>query len=117
MLFKLDENLPASLVAVFSSADHDAISAVEQDLQGAQDTMLADVCRDEGRTLVTVDKGFADIRSYPPAQYPGIIVLRLGRYDVPYVRATICRVIRLLAEYPVEKTLWIVEDERVRFRR
>ncbi len=60
MLFKLDENLPASLVAPFASAGHDAVSAVDQDLQGAQDTTLSDVCRDEARALVTIDKGFAD---------------------------------------------------------
>ena len=117
MLFELDENLPGSLVKAFISAGHDAVSVVSEDLQGAPDTRVADVCREERRALVTIDKGFADIRAYPPADYPGIIVLRLGRQDVPYLRATIHRVLRLVPDHPVDKTLWIVEDEKVRFRR
>ena len=117
MLFKLDENLPSSLVSVFASADHDAISVVAQALQGASDAELAEVCRRENRVLVTLDKGFADIRAYPPAEHSGIIVLRLEHQDVPYIRATIGRVLRLMADHPVENTLWIVEDDRVRFRR
>jgi predicted nuclease of predicted toxin-antitoxin system len=117
VLFKLDENLPSSLVSVFESADHDAVSAVAQDLQGASDTTLAEVCRREGRVLVTLDAGFADIRAYPPAEYSGIVVLRLEHQDVPYIRATIGRVLRMMVDHPLDRILWIVEDDRVRFRR
>ena len=117
MLFKLDENLPGSLVSLFASGHHDAVTVVAQDLQGASDAQVAEACRGEGRVLVTLDKGFGDIRAYPPAEYPGIIVLRLAHLDVPYLRATISRVLRLLTDYPVENTLWIVEEGRVRFRR
>ena len=117
MLFKLDENLPDSLVAAFTSAGHDAMSVVSQDLQGASDATVADVCREEDRALVTIDKGFADIRAYPPAEYPGIIVLRLDRQDIAYLRATIRRVLRLVPVHTINRTLWIVEDEKVRFRR
>jgi len=117
MLFKLDENLPASLVGVFEAAGHDAISVPGQELQGESDTTIASVCRDEGRALVTLDTGFADIRAYPPEEHPGIVVLRLRDQAVPYIRAVIDRVLRLSADNPMENALWIVEDERVRFRR
>ena len=116
MQFKLDENLPASLVSVFSAAGHDAVSVIAQDLQGAPDATIAEVCRAEQRALVTLDVGFADIRLYPPRESPGIIVLRLRHQDVPYVKATIARVLRLVRERPVAKALWIVEHDRVRFR-
>ena len=66
--------------------------------------------------LVTLDVGFGDIRAYPPQEHPGIIVLRLRHQDVPYMRATIARVLRLVEKRPVAKTLWIVEHDRVRFR-
>ena len=117
MQFKLDENLPASLVTVFSDAGHDAVSTVAQNLQGAPDETIASVCRDEQRTLVTLDVGFGDIRAYPPQEYSGIIVLRLKHQDVPYMKATTGRVLRLVKDRPVAKTLWIVEHDRVRFRR
>jgi len=114
--FKLDENLPASLVAVFASAGHDAVSATAQNLQGAPDARIAEVCRSEGRTLVTLDVDFADIRTYPPSDSPGIIVLRLRRLDVPTIKATIGRLLQLIEDRPVAKSLWIVDDDRVRFR-
>ena len=117
VLFKLDENLPGSLVDALTSAGHDAVSVVSQELQGAPDTRVADVCRRENRALVTIDKGFADIRAYPPSEYPGIIVLRLDHQDVASLRATIHRVLRLIPDHPVDKTLWIVEEKKVRFRR
>jgi predicted nuclease of predicted toxin-antitoxin system len=117
MQFKLDENLPASLVALFTDAGHDAVSTVAQDLQGEPDATIAAVCRDEQRALVTLDVGFGDIRAYPPQEYPGIIVLRSKHQDVPHLKVTIARVLRLVKERPVVKTLWIVEHDRVRYRR
>ena len=116
MLFKLDENLPASLVRVFELAGHDATSVPAQGLQGESDATVAQVCRQEGRALVTLDAGFADIRAYPPEEYAGIIVLRLRDQAVPYVRSVIDRVLLLMSNNPIDRTLWIVEDERVRFR-
>jgi predicted nuclease of predicted toxin-antitoxin system len=77
---------------------------------------VADVCQEEERVLVTVDIGFADIRAYPPSEHPGIVVLRLRNHAIPHLRATIDRVLRLIADEPVANKLWIVEENRVRFR-
>ena len=85
MRFKLDENLPIELADLFSKAGHDAVTVLDQDLGGARDPDLASVCRREGRAIVTFDKDFADIRTYPPSTYPGFVVLRLDsqtRYHV-----------------------------------
>ena len=116
MQFKLDENLPASLVTLFTAAGHDAVSASAQDLQGAPDKTISAVCQSEGRALVTLDVGFADIRAYPPSDYAGVIVLRLRHQDVRYVSATITRVLNLMQDRRIGRELWIVEDDRVRFR-
>jgi len=114
--FKLDENLPASLVDTFKASGHDAISTTSQGLQGEEDPTIAVVCREEGRALVTLDTGFADIRAYPPAEYPGIVVLRLRHQAVSHIGEMITRVLRLVADRPLEKTLWIVDEQKVRFR-
>ena len=116
MKFKLDENLPASLVDTFEASGHDAVSTTSQGLQGEEDPTIADVCRREGRALVTLDTGFADIRAYPPADHPGIVVLRLRHQAISHISAMVIRVLRLLAERPLEQTLWIVDEEKVRFR-
>ena len=116
MLFKLDENLPASLISAFGAAGHDAATVPGQGLQGESDPAVAEACRNEERILVTLDVGFADIRAYPPRDHPGIVVLRLRNHAIPHLSATINRVLKLMAERPVANTLWIVEENRVRFR-
>jgi hypothetical protein len=64
-----------------------------------------------------LDSDFADIRTYPPREFPGFVVLRLGRQDKAHVLAVLARVLRLLAEQAPEKELWIVEEDRVRIRK
>jgi len=75
MKFKLDENLPARLTRMLAGAGHDAISVAAQELGGQPDAKVAEVCRREGRVLLTLDAGFADIRAHPPQEHPGIIEL------------------------------------------
>jgi len=116
MKFKLDENLPESLVDLLSAAGHDAISVTTQELGGERDQKIAVVCTAEDRALVTLDTGFADIRGYPPEDHAGIIVLRIRRQDVAHIKATVGRILSVIKDHPVGQTLWIVEDHRIRFR-
>jgi predicted nuclease of predicted toxin-antitoxin system len=58
--FKLDENLPAEVGTVLRAAVHDAVSVLDQQLGGQPDEDVAAICRDEGRTVVTLDLHFAD---------------------------------------------------------
>lgn len=87
---KVDENLPVDLVDMLRDAGMDACHVLEQQLGGQQDRRIAEVCRAEGRALVTLDLDFADIRKFPPEQHPGILVLRLRRQDAGSVLA-VCR--------------------------
>ena len=105
MKLKLDENLPESLIPLFSRAGHDASPATSQGLGGQADSRIAQVCRQETRVLVTLDSGFADIRAYPPQEHAGIIVLRLRHQDTKHVRKTVSRILPLLLEHPVASTL------------
>ena len=95
---------------------YDAITVLGQHLAGAPDSDIASVCQKEGRILITLDTDFADIRAYPPAQFPGLIVLRLHSQDEPHVLEIIGRLIPLLASEPLERLLWIVEETRLRVR-
>jgi predicted nuclease of predicted toxin-antitoxin system len=116
MKFKLDENLPLELVDLFKGEGHDAASVLGQQLGGACDSTLAEHCRAEKRALVTLDIGFADIRSYPPERYSGLIVLRLRRHDKPYILDVTRQLLPRLSTEPLSSHLWIVEEGRVRIR-
>lgn len=116
MLFKLDENLPGALARLFAEGGHDAVTVAEQEMTGASDPRIASVCRAEGRVLVTMDMDFADIRNYPPQDYPGLVVFRLSRQGPGRVLEVATRLIELLPETSLQGQLWIVEDDRIRIR-
>nr|WP_199789416.1 DUF5615 family PIN-like protein [Sorangium cellulosum] len=113
---KVDENLPEEVAELLRQAGHDASTVLEQGLGGRADPDIARVCATEGRALLTLDVDFANVRRYSPSDYQGLIVMRLARQDKPHVLGVVRRLIALLEREPVERRLWIVEEERVRVR-
>ena len=95
---------------------HDALTINDQRMSGARDPDIAAVCQREGRTLITLDLDFADIRSYPPAAYSGMVVLRLRRADKSILLAVISRLLTLVAQEALAGSLWIVDEAKVRIR-
>ncbi|MBE7438011.1 MAG: DUF5615 family PIN-like protein [Spirochaetales bacterium] len=113
---KIDENLPQEISELLKVAGHDALTVRQQGLAGKGDDQLASICRAEGRALVTLDLDFSNIRAYPPAEHPGIIVLRLDRQDKQTVLKIMEGILPLLLLEPLKEKLWIVEPDRVRIR-
>ncbi len=116
MRFKLDENLPVELADVFRAAGHDAMTTLDQNLKGARDSDLAAVCRREGRAIVTLDTDFADIRTYPPDAYPGLVVFRPSSQSRDRILMLGARLLEMLSDATLAGQLWIVEDSRIRVR-
>ncbi len=78
MKFKLDENLPASVVEALAGCGHEADTVRAEGLTGAPDPQVVSAAAAEGRVLITLDRGMGDIRAYPPGSHAGIVVLRLA---------------------------------------
>ena len=116
MRFKVDENLPAEVAQLLRAAGHDALTVVDQQLGGRPDRTIGDVVRDEKRALITLDLDFADIRTFPPAEYSGLVVLRLAMQDKPRLLSVIERVIPLLNTEPLIGMLWVVDETALRIR-
>jgi predicted nuclease of predicted toxin-antitoxin system len=114
--FKLDENMPAEAAALLRGAGHDVRSASDQNLGGGPDAHLIRACIREERALLTLDLGFANILAYPPAEHPGIIVLRLSRQALPAVLGALRGVVALLEREDLAGHLWIVDETRIRIR-
>ena len=55
MNFKIDENLPLEFIDLLREAGHDAVSVLDQQLGGADDSTVAARCRQEHRVLITLD--------------------------------------------------------------
>jgi len=116
MRFKADENLPPEVAAFLRDHGHDALTVWDEGMRGEPDQHLAKVCQSERRALVTLDLGFADIRTYPPERFTGLIVLRLNQQSRRHVLAVLPRVLELLKTEPLEGRLWIVDKQSLRVR-
>ncbi len=116
MRFKLDENLPSELASLFREFGHDAVTVLDQGMGGTDDSDLASVCAREQRVLVTLDKDFSDIRTYPPNRHAGIVVLRLQSQARDHVLTIGRRFLRTAPDGDLAGHLWIVEETRIRVR-
>ena len=93
MKLKLDENIPRDAVVAMRRRGIDADTVVDEQLAGATDPAVLDAARAEGRMLVTLDRGFGDVRRYPPGTHAGILVLRPVDQRPATVVATLDRLV------------------------
>jgi predicted nuclease of predicted toxin-antitoxin system len=116
MKFKIDENLPIEIAQLLQESGYDAATVLEQQLGGKPDDNIAQICQQEDRIIVTLDLDFADIRTYPPLEYAGMIVFRLSRQDKFHVLNVCQRLLAVFERETPQQKLWIVEDNRIRIR-
>jgi predicted nuclease of predicted toxin-antitoxin system len=76
MRFKVDENLPAEIRDDLRALGHEAETVTDEGMAGVPDATLLAKVQVERRVFLTLDKGIANIRVYPPQQYPGIVLFR-----------------------------------------
>ena len=118
MRFLVDEDLPLSTGDLLQRYGHEAYDVRRIGLRGAKDPQIAAYAKDQGLCIVTGDFGFSDIRNYPPAEYSGLVVLKVPR------TATASFILGLLETLLQQQTileglpgnLAIVESGRVRVR-
>jgi len=116
MRFKVDENLPKEVAERLQAAGYEAETVSDEGLAGKPDTLIFAMCQQEQRTLITLDKGFGDIRRYGEGNHSGIVVLRPPRQDREMCLALLEQVLPLLQERDISGSIWVVERDRVRIR-
>lgn len=99
MRFKADENISRQLVQLLFDHGHDAQTVAEEGLAGAPDARIAAVAAREQRMILTTDRGFADVRAYPPGTHAGIVCRKVkselrgerhqGAQQAPHVMLTL----------------------------
>ena len=95
-------------------AGHDVATVSGQDLNSAPDIEVINVCRREERGLVTADRGFSNRLRYNPADYSGIIVIRLpSRPKFTDWRKAIEVLILGLETADVIGKLWIIQQGKI----
>jgi hypothetical protein len=86
-------------------------------MSGWKDAALWVAVQREGRFLVTGDKGFGDIRAYPPGTHAGVLVLRPDQDGIrPLVELTDLLLARTRLE-DLARLVSVVTPRGVRTRR
>jgi len=117
MQIKVDEDLPRRVVALLRENGYQADTVVEQGMAGWPDAEIWRKIQAEGRFLLTADKGFADIRVYPPGTHSGVMLLRP---DQDGIRPTVELLGKVLQSYDLTAlagTITVVMPRGVRIRR
>jgi predicted nuclease of predicted toxin-antitoxin system len=73
---KIDEDLLRQIADLVAARGYDAATVMGQGWQGVSDEELWPRVQNEGRWLITADKGFADLRLHPAGSHAGVILLR-----------------------------------------
>ena len=76
----VDANVPAGVVSTMrTELGWDVLFVLEHDdLRRARDTEHFRLARELGRTLITLDRDFANAERFPPAESPGVIICIAG---------------------------------------
>ena len=111
MKIKLDENVDYRIISRLQIAGHDVATASGQGLNSAPDPEVIKVCQQEGRCLVTADRDFSNRTRFPPADYAGIVVIRLPELiNLTVWCEAIDTLIMGLEQSDVTGKLWIVKN-------
>ena len=114
MKLKLDENLGGWIAEVFREHGHKVSTVASEGLCGSPDTEIFRSAQDEGRTLVTLDRGFGYLGRFAESSAGVVVLLPRG----PFVREMLTRLARETAQALLSAELkakvWIVEPGRIR---
>ncbi len=113
----VDEDLPRQAVQLLKEHGYDAASVIEQGMGGWKDSQLWLAVQKDERFLVTADKGFGDIRIYPPGNHYGVLLLRP---DEDGIRPLLELLQQVLNSYKLEDlvgTTMVASPRGIRLRR
>lgn len=108
--------MPVEVASDLADAGHDVHTVADEALVGADDVRLMDAVRRESRVLLTLDKGIADIRRFPPHAYAGIVLLRPSSDGLETVRRFVQRFLAELTDPSLAGRLMIVSESGIRLR-
>jgi predicted nuclease of predicted toxin-antitoxin system len=114
---KVDENLPVVVAENLRERGIDAQTVHEEGLAGSSDADLIEVARAEDRMVFTLDRGFGDIRLYPPGSHSGIIVFRLEDEAAPSAQGAVAALVDHYDLDDLRSTVTVVHRGTLRIRR
>ena len=98
-------------------AGHDAVHAASIGLASASDAEILEAARRQGRVVVTADLDYPRLLALERADGPGVILFRGGSYSDREMLDLLDRVLAKAAEHELERSVTVVDRQRIRRRR
>ncbi len=114
---KLDEDLSPMVAEPLRAAGHRVLTVHGQGWGGKPDSEVWQGVLAERVYFITADRGFGDIRAYPPGTHAGILVLNADRESLAAYRGLMESVVSGVGIDALAGTLAVVSASGVRIRR
>ncbi|MCB9435357.1 MAG: DUF5615 family PIN-like protein [Ardenticatenaceae bacterium] len=117
MHIKVDEDLPPIAATWLRDKGYEASTVVQQGMGGWKDPQLWRVVQQEGSFLLTADKGFADIRQFPPGSHAGVLLLRPDRDGIQPILELLKDVLASIKLQDIQRAVAVATPNGLRIRR
>ncbi len=116
--FLIDADLPRSVFAALRDRGLFADDVRDLGLGTATDDIVIQFAKTHAYTLISADKGFANVLRFPLGTHPGIIVARFPRHTPARMKTRLLlQWIPTLREEDLTGNLLIIQPKRIRIRR
>ena len=110
MKFLADENIRREVISFLDSSGYDVVST----LKGSRDSEIAKKARKEKRIIVTHDNDFANRLLYPPAEFSGIVLIKIHPPTKELIIKALKNLFNTLSPSELGRKLVILEPEGFR---
>jgi predicted nuclease of predicted toxin-antitoxin system len=118
--FFTDHCVPNAVIQTLRAAGHEVLILKEHIPRDSDDPIVIAKVQEMEAILVSLNGDFADIVTYPPSRYKGIIALQVKDHP-EVIPALMQRLMTYLSTHPemsdYEGQLFVVEAHRIRIRR
>ena len=112
MKFLVDENVRKEVVGFLKFGDHDILEVTP----GSEDKEIAQLAKETNRIILTHDQHFADILTYPPEEYSGIIRIKIHPPSAVAIINALKDLFSKITPDKLDKKLVILEEDGFRMR-
>lgn len=118
--FFADHCVPYSVIEALRVAGHDVLVVKEHIPRDSRDSVVIAKAQELEDILVSLNGDFADITTYPPSQYKGILALQVRNHP-EVIPSLMRRLMDYLSAHPempsYQGRLFLVEAHRIRIRK
>jgi predicted nuclease of predicted toxin-antitoxin system len=116
MRFLIDMPLSTSLKPWLEEKGHEAVHAIDLNLERAKDIEIIETANKMDSIIITADLDFPRLLANLKEPCPGLILLRGGNYNNKEVVYRLNRVFEIVSEENIRNSIIVIDKDRIRRR-